>query len=102
MIYLKQFYYQYLYIYSNCLYNDYSHYYSIVSGEYFSDESCTNTVTFNHTNYKYVIINDESITKYLIADDLTKAIQGELSNDDVINIVTRVINPAIETEIKTK
>ena len=87
---------------SYCIHSNYSHYYSIISGEYFSDEKCRNDVLNRKSNYKYVITNDESITKYLTADDLTKASQGELTNDDVINIVTRVINPDVENKIKTK
>ena len=87
---------------SFCIKTDYNHYYSIVSGEYFSDKNCGTDLTRDNCIYKYTIISDESITKYLTKDDLIKANKGELIDDDVINIVIRIINPTIENKIKTK
>ena len=84
-----------------CKYDNVFLYYSIVSGEYFSDDECPH-IGMSETIHKYDIVQAEVITKYLTADDLTKASQGELTNDDVINIVTRVINPDVENKIKTK
>lgn len=80
-----------------------THYYSIISGEYFSDVECEikeyRISTFEHVIVKhYIITNEESIAKYLSADEIKKGINGELSNEDISTIITRITNQ--DTEIK--
>lgn len=77
------------------------HYYSVISGEYFSDENCTAYEIEGKIAHHHIITNKESITGYLTSDELTKAMQGELDNNDLISIVSRVIEPVTE-ETNTK
>lgn len=89
---------------SGCPYSkDYKHYSSIISGICFGDKECTTNKSNGHyLNNNQKIVNVESISNYLTIDDLTKAIQGELDNDDIIAIVNRVIEPVTEVDNKTR
>ncbi len=79
------------------------HYYSITSGEYFGSEKCAETKIKGTVAHHYEITNEENITGYLTAKEITKAIQGELDNNDIIAIVGRTIEPtAEETNTKTR
>lgn len=81
----------------------YHHYYSIISGEYFGSKNCQKKTIYKTVVHHYGITNEENITGYLTTDELTKAIQGELDNNDIITIVSRSIEPINEkTNTKTK
>lgn len=80
---------------------DYHHYYSIISGEYFGSSKCTQSTIEGTVVHHYGITNEENITGYLTSDELTKAMQGEFDNNDLINIVSRTVNPITE-ETNTK
>ena len=80
---------------------DYHHYYSITSGEYFGSKKCTKPMIGGTVIHHYGIINEENITSYLTSDELTKAVQGKLDNNDIANIVSRTVNSTDE-EINTK
>ena len=84
-----------------CEDKDYHHYYSITSGEYFGSEKCSKEKIEGSVVHHYGITNEENITGYLTTDELTKAIQGELDNNDIIAIVSRSIQPTAE-ETNTK
>lgn len=81
----------------------YNHYYSITSGEYFGGRQCVQEKINGTVIHHYVITNEENITGYLTTDELTKATQGELDNNDIIAIISRAIEPtAEETTTKTR
>lgn len=85
----------------NCEDTEYHHYYSVISGLYFGSEKCVADKIDGTVVHHYRIINEEDINNYLTTDDLTKAIKGELDNNDVIDIVSRTIKPMNE-ETNTK
>lgn len=88
---------------SACSEDDYNHYYSIISGEYYASKLCSAGQIEWTVAHHYEITNEENIVKYLTTDELTKAIKGELNNDDVIAIVNRTIEPITEvTNTKTR
>lgn len=76
----------------SCSKSSYSHYYSVITGEYFSDDTCTLGYLESHVNHHYTIDNEESIIGYLTLDDLEKAAQGDLSKEDVIAIFNRIVD----------
>lgn len=87
----------------NCDNSEYHHYYSITSGEYFGDHKCTKKKLEGMVVHHYGITNEENITGYLTSDELTKAMKGELNNNDIVSIVSRTVNPiAEETSTKTR
>lgn len=86
---------------ASCSSGEYNHYYSIISGEYFGSEKCTADTIEGTPAHHYTIINEENITGYLTSNELTKAIQGELDNNDIITIISRTIEPITE-ETNTK
>ena len=77
----------------------YSHYYSVISGQYFSDDTCSQKFIELQVNHHYAIDSEESIIGYLTLDDLEKAVQGTLNNEDVIAIFNRIVDST--SEIKT-
>ena len=74
-----------------CTYDVYNHYYSVISGEYFCSNKCE-TPELSGSTHQYEIINEEDIVCYLTALDVTKAMRGELSEDDIVDIVNRVLD----------
>ena len=77
---------------SNCnSKEEYHHYYSIISGEYFGSLKCTKTKINNTVSHHYGITSEENISGYLTSDDITKAMKGELNNNDIIAIINRAI-----------
>ncbi len=88
---------------SSCDHEEYHHYYSVISGIYFGGNDCWTYVINGNTVHHYGITNEENITNYLTTDELTKALEGTLNNEDIIAIVGRVIEPTKEeTNTKTK
>ncbi len=88
---------------SSCDRDEYHHYYSVISGEYFSGKKCESNAINRTVIHHYGITNEENIISYLTTDDLEKAIQGKLDNDDIITIISRVMEPTNEEEnTKTK
>ncbi len=75
---------------------NYHHYYSIITGEYFVDEQCDFLTLEGNYVYHYEITNEENILNYLTTDDLKKAMQGNLDNNDIIDIAIRAIEPVNE------
>lgn len=71
-------------------------YRSIITNEYFTNNECTGIRYFygykepvlNH----YDIINDESIVSFLTPEEIAKAAKGELTDEDVVTIVNRILS----------
>ena len=84
----------------NCglLIKKYNHYYSIISGKYFSHESCWHERIEGNRLSHYNIVNEEFIDNYLTSEELTKAIKGELNDDDISYIISRTTNRISEDE----
>lgn len=78
------------------------HYRSVITGERYSDEKCTADRPNGEVIKHYPIVNDESLTGYLTADEIAKAINGNLNDEDIIAIIKRVIEPTTELEEKTE
>ena len=74
---------------SECLFSKYHHYYSVTSGEYFSDDPCSKDKIEDNIMNHYPIDKVEPLT--LTPNEITKAIQDGLDNDDIIAIVNRTI-----------
>ena len=81
-----------------CRNGEANHYRSIISGSYISDKECEHRTygTRGYINH-YEITSLESITKYLTSEQLKKAMNGELTNEDIVGIVTKTIEPITET-----
>jgi len=78
-----------------------SHYYfeSIVSGlEYVSDKCSSNY----KTRQKYAIQSNESIVKYITAEEIAKANKEGLTDDDINNIISRIFSESEKEIQKTK
>lgn len=67
------------------------HYRSIITGEEYSDEKCGLRSLIH-----YQIANVSNISSYLTQDELTKSINGDLSEEDIIAIISRVVEPTTE------
>ncbi len=81
----------------------YHHYRSVISGECFASEKCISKSTNSPAFRYYGITNEESITRYLTPNEIAKAMQGELDNNDIIAIVRRTMEPTTEeTNEKTR
>lgn len=71
-------------------------YKSIVTDEYFSNDRCEASLFFKGVDLSGVILNhysfidDESIVVYLTTDEIVKASKGELTEDDISNIINRI------------
>ena len=70
----------------------YSHYRSITSGIYFSDIECEETYHNNYTDFLHHlnITKEENIVKYLTSDEIEKAYNGNLTDEDITEIITRI------------
>lgn len=86
---------------STCEDKAYNHYYSITSGEYFGSRGCTKEKIDGTVVHHYGITNEENITSYLTSDELAKAIKGKLDTNNIIDIISRTIEPTTK-ETKTK
>ncbi len=82
---------------SSCYWNKYYHYRSVISGEYYGATGC-------YDNFHcYNIIDSEPISSYLTYEDLTKALQGGLTDEDIIDIINRIMeSDDVNTYTKTK
>lgn len=86
--------------------DNHKHYRNIVTGEWLADSQgycdTVNTSTswsINNVNPRNAdISNIESITNYLTEEEYQKAIKGELTEDDIIKIITRVKSISVENE----
>jgi len=71
-----------------CMEDDEVHHYrSIITDEFFGSKSCKNVFI-----YHYDISSNESIVSYLTEDDLTKAMKKELTDEDIANIIKRIVS----------
>lgn len=71
-----------------CMEDDEVHHYrSIITDELFGSKSCKNVFI-----YHYDISSNESIVSYLTEDDLTKAMKKELTDEDIANIIKRIVS----------
>lgn len=77
----------------------YFHYCSVVSEEYYSDLDCEHShiLAFAELGH-YDIAAVENITSYFNADDFKKITKEELTEEDAISIITRIIT---EEDAKT-
>ena len=77
-----------------------THYHSIVSGDYYvsSDHSVSASELANY--HYYDITSDNSIVYYLTDEEMTKACNGQLTDDDCIAIINRIIEPVTETKTR--
>lgn len=83
--------------------NNFHHYYSVTSGEYFSDEKCTASEVEHTPVHKYEITCEENITAYLTPEDIEKAISVGLEVNDISSIINRTLEQDKGTEnVKTK
>ena len=85
--------------------DNHKHYRNIVTGEWLADSQgycdtvITGTWAGNNVNPRNAdISNIESITNYLTEEEYQKAIKGELTEDDIIKIITRVKSISVENE----
>ena len=75
---------------SYCFY-DHPNYNSIITNEYFTTPECENKYTGYTLLKKENIINDESIVAYLTEEEIIKASKDKLTDDDITNIIARII-----------
>ena len=97
-----------------CANNMHTIFYSVISGQYIVSALCMDDQLIikngdershkmlNKSNYEELV----SITEYLSMEDLEKAYKKELTDDDIIAIISRIIEPEEpkkdESKIKTK
>lgn len=85
---------------TRCCYGDEHFIYkSIITNEYFIDEACKQNYNGLKSLVKENITTDESIVSYLTSEELIKATNEELTKDDIINILVRIVT---EEKEKTK
>lgn len=78
-----------------------NHYCSVISGQYFSDDNCRTTTINGDYVLHYEIDNVEDTVNYLTTDELKKALETGLDDNDVVSIVTRAVAPN-EEQMKLK
>ena len=75
---------------SDCTYSSYCHYHSVISGIYYGDSYCPKTyVQGDNVLHHYGITGEEPISNYLTDEDYRKVLNGEFTDDDLIEIVDR-------------
>jgi hypothetical protein len=67
--------------------NNHQHYFDIVNGEWLTD--CAGCEAFNIRTVEEIEITDD-ILEYLTPEELTKAVNKNLTIEDVVNIITRI------------
>ena len=66
-------------------------YNSIVTNEYFSDDDCVREYYINGLFLnKYNITNEQSLINYLKTEEIAKAANNQLTEDDITNIINRI------------
>ena len=88
--------------YEHCNQSSFNHYVNIITGEIFSDKVCFWETINGQTNHKYNIVSEEPISKYLSKEEISKANNKELTEEDILEIVTRIISTNSEEEYLTK
>ncbi len=88
----------------NCSSGDGLHFYSVVTGEYFADDTCLDDEIEGNPAHKYKFEDIELITEYLTTEEYAKVLlKGKLDNDDTNSIVGRVLmSSKKETNSKIK
>ena len=70
------------------------HYYSVTSGNCYSDNNCGHICCYCEYGCYFLqntnIEDKENITEYLTPDEIEKAYNGNLTNEDIIEIITRI------------
>ena len=93
------------YVLENC--DNHKHYINIATGEVIadSDGQCLRVRTYySGNNNEFVnprnvnVSNMKSISNYLTEEEYQKANKGELTDDDIIKIVTRIKSTSVEDE----
>lgn len=84
-----------------CDTSKYSHYESIITGEAISSKDCNDDYHWFHRRSRSIlnhriIINEESIIKYLTPEEVEKAINGKLVDNDIAAIINRVLTQTSE------
>lgn len=77
------------------------HYKSVVTSDFYSDLSCTAVNPRGSMISHYPISKEESIVVYLTQEDIEKAMNNNLTDDDLITIVSRIMNPEEKSEEQT-
>lgn len=83
-------------------------YKSIISGEHFACEECTQVKTsaasigYSEKINKCPILTSESIVEYLTSEEIVKANNDELTDEDINNIIARIFSEAEKESEKTK
>lgn len=81
----------------NCDHHDgHSIYKSIITNEYITDEVCRQNYVGLKLLEKYKIFKDESIVSYLTSEEIIKASNGELTKEDITNILVRIVTESQE------
>lgn len=81
------------------------HYQSVTSGVLYGNEYCShkNDGFFDFRPiHHYSIINEENILQYLTLEELKKANNDELTEDDIITIIERVSRSTNEKKVNVK
>lgn len=92
-----------------CNKNIHTIYYSVISGDYYSDDDCFDYgLAFRKADGSGIarkeilgkenVVSVQSISCYLSEEDLIKAANGELTKEDIIDIITRTVK--LEEEVK--
>ena len=73
-------------------------YQSILSGAMFADSGEKQNIEWcaNHRVFLQPVTTNESITSYLTAEEMIKALNNELTQEDLVNVVTRAVIPSEE------
>lgn len=86
----------------------YNHYYSVISGIYFSNNDCSHNYYYKYgisgkKLYHFDIVQEENITKYLTSSEIEKATEGNLSDKDIAGIISRITEATNDNKLtKTK
>ena len=78
-------------------------YRSIVTNEYFSDDDCVRECYINGIILnKYNITSEESLINYLTTEEIAKAANNQLTEDDITNIINRIFSKEEKSIQKVK
>ena len=85
------------------LYNDntHHHYRDVISGNYYSDSESCEKYEHNFRDIFPIVLDVasvESITDYLTPEEIAKSANGQLTEDDITNIILRIKTQSIEVE----
>lgn len=79
--------------------NKYGHYRSLVTDEFYVNNNCNESFA-RIGEYHYNIVNDENIGKYMTTDEIRKAMNDKLTDEEANEIILRIQTITMDSDKK--